>query len=58
MKASGHPGYEKTALDGIVLSLDAINEKGIKIVVNGGALNPKGLAEEVLKLVRLLVECL
>jgi hypothetical protein len=51
MANQGHPGYEQTALDGISLSLKAINDKRIKIVVNGGALNPKGLAEAVVKLV-------
>lgn len=50
-RAGKHPGYEKTALDGIRLSLDLINEHRIKVVLNGGALNPKGLALEVQKLV-------
>jgi hypothetical protein len=58
MKTRSHPGYEQTALDGISLSLKAINEQRIKIVVNGGALNPKGLAEEVVKLVRTSLEYL
>lgn len=50
--ASGeHPGYEKTALDGISMSLPLINEKRIKIIVDGGALNPRGLAEIVLEMV-------
>ena len=56
MKSRSHPGYEQTALDGISLSLKTINEKRIKIVVNGGALSPKGLAEEVVKLVRTSLE--
>lgn len=42
-----HPGWVPTALAGIEMSLDAINEKRIKVVVNGGSLNPKGLAEQV-----------
>jgi hypothetical protein len=50
-KEGRHPGYEKTALDGIRLSLGYINNNKIKVVVNGGALNPKGLALEVQKLV-------
>jgi hypothetical protein len=52
-RAGKHPGYEKTALDGIRLSLDLINEHRIKVVLNGGALNPAGLAKEVQKLVRM-----
>ena len=41
-----------TALDGINKSLELIYEKGIKIVINGGGLDPKGLAEEVQQLVQ------
>nr|UYO77204.1 duf1446 domain-containing protein [Trichoderma crystalligenum] len=44
---SNGPGWIQTALDGIQQSLDMINEKRIKIVINGGAMNPKGLAEKV-----------
>ncbi|RFU79682.1 duf1446 domain-containing protein [Trichoderma arundinaceum] len=40
-------GWIQSALDGIQMSLDLINEKRIKIVLNGGAMNPKGLAEKV-----------
>jgi hypothetical protein len=39
-----HPGYVPTALEGIALSLNAIYKDKIKVVINGGALNPKGLA--------------
>lgn len=46
------PGWIKSAFDGIQMSLDLINEKRIKIVVNGGAMNPKGLAEKVQDAVR------
>ncbi|KAI9726218.1 MAG: hypothetical protein M1834_009388 [Cirrosporium novae-zelandiae] len=42
-----HPGYEPTARDGLKLSLDALNEKRVKVVINGGAQNPEGLAREV-----------
>ncbi|KAM4065840.1 acyclic terpene utilization family protein [Hirsutella rhossiliensis] len=42
-----HPGWVPTALAGIEMSLDVVNEKRIKIVVNGGSLNPTGLAEKV-----------
>ena len=52
MAAGTHPGYEFTAWDGIQQSIDVLNEKRIKVVVNGGALNPKGLAERVCKLVK------
>lgn len=34
------------------MSLDLINEKRIKVVINGGALNPKGLAEKTHELVQ------
>ncbi|KAI1744824.1 DUF1446-domain-containing protein [Xylaria scruposa] len=40
-----HPGYVPSAYNGLQLSLKAINEKRIKVVINGGGLNPKGLAE-------------
>ena len=33
------------------MSVDIINEKRIKLVVNGGCLNPKGLAEKTHELV-------
>lgn len=51
MTAGTHPGYEATALEGLTLSLEVLNEKRIKVVINGGALNPHGLAERVLELV-------
>lgn len=44
MAKGQHPGYEPTALDGLMQSLGVINERRIKVVINGGALNPKGLA--------------
>ncbi|EXJ90167.1 hypothetical protein A1O3_03236 [Capronia epimyces CBS 606.96] len=50
--AGTHPGWVETALGGIKLSLDVINEKKIKVVLDGGALNPKGLALEVQKMIR------
>lgn len=49
---AGHPGWIPSALDGITRSLDLINEKRIKIIVNGGGLDPKGLAIEVDKLIK------
>lgn len=48
-----HPGYEETAWEGIKQTIDVIAEKKIKVVVNGGALNPKGLALKVDELVGL-----
>ncbi|RGP62972.1 hypothetical protein FSPOR_8956 [Fusarium sporotrichioides] len=42
-----HPGYEDTAFRGFELSVDAIAEKRIKVAINGGALNPEGLAVKV-----------
>ena len=47
-----HPGYEASALKGLELSIDTIAEKRIKVAINGGALNPKGLAVKVAALVR------
>ena len=51
MAAGSHPGYEATALEGLTLSLEVLNEKRIKVVINGGGLNPKGLAEKVQQMV-------
>ncbi|KAA8910927.1 hypothetical protein FN846DRAFT_937536 [Sphaerosporella brunnea] len=45
--AGTHPGYEPTARDGLLETLPILNEKGIKVILNGGALNPRGLAEEI-----------
>jgi hypothetical protein len=47
-----HAGYEETAWEGLKQSIDVIADKGIKVVINGGALNPKGLAIKVDELVR------
>lgn len=41
-----------TAWDGIQKTVELANEKRIKIIINGGALNPKGLAEKTHELVR------
>jgi hypothetical protein len=41
------PKWIKSAFDGIAMSLDLINEKKIKVIVNGGCLDPKGMAEAV-----------
>ncbi|RMJ09711.1 hypothetical protein CDV36_010651 [Fusarium kuroshium] len=47
-----HPGYEVSALEGLRMTLDVINTKRIKVALNGGARNPKGLAEAVVELVK------
>ncbi|KAF9892613.1 hypothetical protein FE257_001015 [Aspergillus nanangensis] len=52
MARSSHPGWAGTAWDGIQQSLDLIHEKRIKVVINGGALNPKGLAEKIVETVQ------
>lgn len=41
-----HPGWIPTAWDGLRQSLAVIAERRIKVVINGGALNPRGLAEK------------
>lgn len=46
-----HPGWEQTAWDGIEQTIELLNKKRIKVVVNGGAHNPRGLAEKVWELV-------
>ena len=43
-KAGKHVGWERTCEDGLLRTLETANSKRIKIVVDGGALNPKGLA--------------
>jgi hypothetical protein len=47
-----HPGWTASAWDGLQLSINAVNERRIKVVINGGALNPRGLAERTDALVR------
>lgn len=51
-RAGKHDGFEPTAWQGLQESIDVIASKGIKVVINGGALNPKGLAEKTYALVR------
>lgn len=45
-----HPGYEPTAWDGLQQSVEAIADRQIKVVINGGSINPKGLAKKTLDL--------
>lgn len=46
MAVGQHDGWEPTAWDGIEQTLDVLNEKRIKVIINGGALNPAGLAKK------------
>ncbi|OJJ66154.1 hypothetical protein ASPBRDRAFT_138669 [Aspergillus brasiliensis CBS 101740] len=52
VRNSAGPGWVPTAWDGIQKTLEIAAEKHIKIVINGGAINPRGLAEETHKLVK------
>ncbi|KAL4862565.1 hypothetical protein BDV12DRAFT_207160 [Aspergillus spectabilis] len=47
-----HPGFEETAWEGLKQSIDVIVKKRIRVVINGGALNPQGLAQKVDALAR------
>ena len=47
-----HPGYEPTAWDGIEQSLDTIAKKKIKLIINGGSINPSGLAKKTVSLAK------
>lgn len=42
-----HDGWEVNAWEGIELCIHELVERGIKVVVDGGALNPRGLAARV-----------
>ncbi|KAJ5718711.1 hypothetical protein N7488_004357 [Penicillium malachiteum] len=46
-----HPGFEITAWEGLQQTIDVIAQKGIRVVINGGALDPKALALKVQDLV-------
>ena len=50
-RAGKHHGWELTAWEGIRDSIDVLARKRIKVVINGGCLNPAGLAEKVSQLV-------
>jgi len=50
-RAGKHPGYVETAWAGLQESIDVIAARGIKVVINGGSINPSGLAEKVATLV-------
>ncbi|KAH0845007.1 hypothetical protein FOPE_09338 [Fonsecaea pedrosoi] len=51
MDAGLHDGWEPTCWDGFVQTIDLIAQKELKVIVNGGALNPGGLAAKVQQLV-------
>lgn len=44
-----HPGWEPTFMEGTRQSLDLLARRRIKLVTNGGAINPRGAAEEIQK---------
>jgi hypothetical protein len=44
-------GWASTAWDGIQKSIDLLDQRRIKLVINGGQLNPRGLAEKTHELV-------
>lgn len=50
-KSGGHDGFVGTAWEGLRESIDVIASRGIKVIINGGGLNPAGLAEKVAMLV-------
>jgi hypothetical protein len=50
-RSGKHTGYEPTAWDGLQQTIDVIAQKGIRVVINGGALDPKALALKVEALV-------
>jgi hypothetical protein len=50
-KSGDHIGYVKNAFEGLKLALDVAAEKKIKIIINGGALNPEGMARDIHKIV-------
>lgn len=50
-RAGQHPGYVESAWAGLQESLGVIADRKIKIIINGGSLNPSGLAAKVSSLV-------
>ena len=50
-RAGKHSGYEETAWEGLRQTIDVIAQKGIRVAINGGALDPKALAQKVAALV-------
>lgn len=54
-RAGKHNGWEDTAWEGIKESIEVISNKKIKVVLNGGCLNPAGLAQKVADLVSYII---
>jgi len=52
MALGQHDGWEPTAWDGLEQTLGVIKDRKIKIIINGGALNPKGLAQKAHRFAR------
>jgi hypothetical protein len=42
--STGRPGWIATAIQGLAMSLEIIHQKAIRVIVNGGCIDPKGLA--------------
>lgn len=53
-RAGKHDGWEETAWLGIEMSVEELAKKGTKVVINGGCLNPAGLAAKVADLVSIV----
>ena len=53
MATGQHDGWEPTGWDGIQQTIPLLNEKRIKLCINAGALNPRGLAHKTQALVLL-----
>ncbi len=52
MARGEHEGYEETAWAGLQAALPDIAARGIKVAINGGAQNPRRLAEKVAEFAR------
>ena len=50
-RAGKHDGWEETAWLGLKMSIEELAKRKIKVVINGGCLNPAGLAAKVANLV-------
>ncbi|KAK6369433.1 hypothetical protein LTS17_009776 [Exophiala oligosperma] len=52
MSEGKHDGWEPTAWDGLEQTLDVLDQKRIKVIINGGSLNPSGLARKCQELIK------
>lgn len=50
-RAGKHDGWEETAWLGLEMSIEELAKRKVKVVINGGCLNPAGLASKVAELV-------